>query len=361
MATLKVTGASKAYAGRSALAPVDLTVEDGEFCSLLGPSGSGKSTLLRIIAGLTLPDQGRVELGGRDISNLDASKRNIGFVFQSYALFPHMSVGSNVAFGLHKSHLSRAGVRDAVREVLELVGLDHLASRRPAQLSGGQQQRVALARALVTKPDILLLDEPLSALDRKIRGDLQRELKRLHLETGMTTIMVTHDQDEATGLSTNIVMLDQGEVQQNGTPRQLIESPANKFVADFLGAERLGAGEVVSDDAGRAINIGGVRLRHPAVGLDDGQRADVMVIAEEVVLGKPSGSHDELAGIVDRIEISGRMARIEVRIGNLMVPAVMPAREAFRFTESAPVSVMIDPRHLHVFAQARAHCDRGAA
>ena len=240
MAELTIQGVSKSFNGIQVLQPLDLRVGDGRFCAMLGSSGSGKSTLLRIIAGLEEPDTGMVQVGTRDVSRLSVEKRNIGFVFQNYALFPHLSVLANVMYGLRARRTPRGVARKKAEEMLGLVGLGHFGDRSPARLSGGQQQRVALARALVTSPDILLLDEPLSALDRKIRGEMQRELKRIHKETGLTTIMVTHDQEEAIDLGDQVLMLDHGVVQQDDSPEALYRAPGNRFVAQFLGGQSLG-------------------------------------------------------------------------------------------------------------------------
>ena len=230
-----IRSVSKRYADVVALNDVSIEVAAGEFCTLLGASGSGKTTLLKVIAGFEAHDAGKVEVNGHEISATPVADRNIGMVFQNYALFPHMSVFRNVAFGLEMRKLSRAEISRRVSEALDLVSLGEFAERFPAELSGGQQQRVALARALVINPDILLMDEPLGALDKNLRQSIQRQLKALHREVGATIIYVTHDQDEALHLSDRIVILDKGQVVQSGPPEALYFNPVNKFVAGFLG------------------------------------------------------------------------------------------------------------------------------
>ena len=233
--SVTIRNLTKAYADVVALDDVGLEIAPGEFCTLLGASGSGKTTLLKVIAGFEPHDQGQVEIGGRDVSGMPVASRNIGMVFQSYALFPHMSVHRNVAFGLEMRRLPADEISRRVAEALDLVRLTDLGGRLPSELSGGQQQRVALARALVIEPDILLMDEPLGALDKNLRQSIQEELKELHRQVGATIVYVTHDQEEALHLSDRIVILDQGRVVQAGTARELYFAPSNPFVAGFLG------------------------------------------------------------------------------------------------------------------------------
>ena len=235
MSTIELQGISKHYGALKAVDQLDLQVAQGELVTILGPSGSGKTTLLTLIAGLLPPSSGRIILGGRDVTWLSAAQRNIGLVFQSYALFPHMSVFDNIAFPLKVRKQSRATIRQRVKDALQLVRLADFGDRRPSQLSGGQQQRVALARAFVFEPDILLLDEPLGALDRKLREEVQVELRQLQRSLGITTLLVTHDQEEALSLSDRIVVLNDGFVQQIGPPEDVYRAPSNGFVADFLG------------------------------------------------------------------------------------------------------------------------------
>ena len=232
---VSIRDVSKSYADVSALRDVNIDISAGEFCTLLGASGSGKTTLLKAIAGFEPHDTGQIKIGERDVDGMPVAERNIGMVFQSYALFPHMSVSQNVAFGLDMRHVPKAENIQRVDDVLNLVGLSELGDRLPGELSGGQQQRVALARALVIEPDILLMDEPLGALDKKLRLSIQLQLKQLHQALGATIVYVTHDQEEAMHLSDRIVILDKGKVVQIGTPQELYSKPKNKFVAGFLG------------------------------------------------------------------------------------------------------------------------------
>jgi sulfate transport system ATP-binding protein len=236
---IRLQGISKRFGAYPALRNVDLDVRDGEFLALLGPSGSGKTTLLRIIAGLAFPDQGSVHFNGEDVTGLKVADRKVGFVFQHYALFKHMTVEENVGFGLsvRKRHQrpSKAQIRARARELLDLVQLDGLADRYPGQLSGGQQQRVALARALAVEPQLLLLDEPFGALDAKVRKTLRRWLRELHKRMGLTSIFVTHDQEEALELADRVVVMDHGVIEQIGTPEQVYMEPATPFVSDFVG------------------------------------------------------------------------------------------------------------------------------
>ncbi|MDG1016699.1 MAG: ABC transporter ATP-binding protein [Woeseiaceae bacterium] len=233
--TLTIKNLEKSFNDVMALNDISLEVQEGEFCSLLGASGSGKTTLLRVIAGFESPDKGSLEINGRNLNSLPIANRNIGMVFQNYALFPHMSVRENVAFGLEMQKLKKIDINTRVNEALQLVELTNEATRFPNQLSGGQQQRVALARAIVIKPSLLLMDEPLGALDKNLRKEMQAQIKELHKNINATIIYVTHDQEEAMYLSDRIVLLDQGKIIQSGTCKELYSSPKNRMVANFLG------------------------------------------------------------------------------------------------------------------------------
>src|SRR5580765_2268281 len=235
MARLQLTGLTKTYGDFRAVAGVDLDIGQGELVVLLGPSGCGKTTTLRMIAGFVVPSAGEIHLGGRNITRRPPWKRNTGLVFQSYALFPHLSATENIAFGLRMRNLGQAQIAAKVAEVLRLVRLEGLGDRLPRELSGGQQQRVALARALVIEPDILLLDEPLSNLDAKLRAEVRVEIRELQRKLGLTTVMVTHDQEEALTMADRLVVMSNGQVQQVGSQRELYEHPANTFVAGFVG------------------------------------------------------------------------------------------------------------------------------
>ena len=236
---VRVTGLHKRYGDVTALAATDLTVRPGEFFTLLGPSGSGKTTLLRLIAGFERPDGGRIELAGRDVTGVPPFARDVNTVFQDYALFPHMTIAENIEYGLKVRHVGKQARRDRVARVLEMVQLGGLGERKPAQLSGGQRQRVALARAIVNEPQVLLLDEPLGALDLKLRQHMQRELLRIQREVGITFIYVTHDQEEALTMSDRIAVLNLGRIEQVGPPVEVYEQPKTAFVADFIGVSNL--------------------------------------------------------------------------------------------------------------------------
>lgn len=233
---IRVEGVSKRYGKNTVLNHIDLDIREGEFVCLLGPSGCGKSTLLRLIAGLDTPTEGKIMLKGKDATYLPASKRNFGIMFQSYALFPNLTAFENVAYGLRNQKLANKAINEVVNRYFSMVGLLEAKDRYPAQLSGGEQQRVALARALATNPSFLLLDEPLSALDAKVRIKLRREICRIQRELALTTIMVTHDQDEALTMADRIIVMNRAQVMQSGTPQEIYNSPQSRFVADFIGA-----------------------------------------------------------------------------------------------------------------------------
>lgn len=250
MATVEITGVSKSYGTARALDNVSLTIRDGEFFGLLGPSGGGKTTLLRAIAGFVLPDAGTITVDGRPIQNVPVNKRDIGLMFQNYALFPHLTVAENLGFALSVRHRPKAEIDARVDELLSLVRLQGFGARKPAQLSGGQQQRVALARALASSPRVLLLDEPLGALDKNLREEMQIELKEIQREVGITTIFVTHDQEEALTLSDRIAIMRAGTVEQVGAPRAIYERPDTAFAARFLGAANFFTGMVEGASGG---------------------------------------------------------------------------------------------------------------
>ena len=259
MSSLDVVGISKAYGTRRVLRDVSFHVEGG-FYALLGPSGSGKTTILRMVAGFVSPDSGTISIDGEDVSMVHPYQRDIGFVFQHYALFPHMTVFRNVAFGLRIRKLSKQEISERVLAGLELAKITHLANQRPQNLSGGEQQRVAVARALVTRPRLLLLDEPLSALDRMIRNSMRAELKRIQRQTGITTLIVTHDQEEALDLADELLVLDEGRVRQIGPPDTVYKQPVDPFVASFMGSTNIFEAFLVRDSGGWLLDISGRRV-----------------------------------------------------------------------------------------------------
>jgi spermidine/putrescine ABC transporter ATP-binding subunit len=253
MTAVELKKICKRFGSFEAVKEVDLRISDGAFVSLLGPSGCGKTTILRMIAGLETPSGGDILVKGRTVTDVPVHKRNIGLVFQNYALFPHKTIFDNVAFGLRYRNFSRDQIRAKVEQACELVRLPNVGQRLPSQLSGGQQQRIALARAIVIKPDVLLLDEPLSALDASLRANMRTEIRRLQRDLGITAIFVTHDQEEALSMSDDIVVLDQGSIQQVGTPQQVYRYPSTRFVAQFLGQANVVPGRYVGNHDGYGI------------------------------------------------------------------------------------------------------------
>jgi len=253
-AGIDIIAVTKTYDGNTrAVDAVDMSIQEGEFFSLLGPSGCGKTTTLRMIAGFETPTEGMIEVGGADVTNVPAHKRDMGMVFQNYALFPHRSVGENVAFGLRMRGMDRTTIARKVVDALAQVELVGYEDRRPGQLSGGQQQRVALARAIVIEPRVLLCDEPLGALDKKLRQAMQFELKQLQRKLGLTMVFVTHDQEEALAMSDRIAVMNAGKVEQIGTPSDIYDRPSTRFVADFIGDTNLFRGKVVRNGGGKSV------------------------------------------------------------------------------------------------------------
>ena len=292
---LVLTGVTKRYAEATAVDALDLTVPQGAFFALLGPSGCGKTTTLRMVAGLESPTEGRVMLGEEDITHVKPYKRPVNTVFQNYALFPHLTVADNIAFGLRRR--GRKDTADSVREMLALVELEDFGGRRPSQLSGGQQQRVALARALINRPQVLLLDEPLGALDLKLRRSMQLQLKQIQTEVGLTFVHVTHDQEEAMTMADTVAVMNRGVIEQMGPPEELYEKPRTTFVANFLGQSNLVRGRVV-EHAGSdllTLDLHGAKVRapRPADGKLDG---DVLLgVRPEKVRLLPDGAADGAA------------------------------------------------------------------
>ena len=319
---------TKHFGQVAAVDSIDLDIPSGGFFSLLGPSGCGKTTTLRLIAGFEQPSSGRVLLDGRDMAGTPPSKRPVNTVFQSYALFPHLRVFDNVAFGLRRAHVPRAEIRRRVGEALDLVQLSDLAARKPGQLSGGQQQRVALARALVLRPAVLLLDEPLGALDAKLRRQLQIELKQLQTRVGITFVYVTHDQEEALTMSDRIAVINRGRIEQAASPRDLYEEPANAFVADFLGVSNLmdatangPSGDVTQV---RLANGFSVEVRRG----DISRRGEVkVVIRPERVLLEPAGATgpNRIPGMVTNVVYLGSGIQLAVHLASgQTVTALVP-------------------------------------
>jgi spermidine/putrescine transport system ATP-binding protein len=315
--SIELTSLCKRFGEHTAVDCIDLSVASGEFFSLLGPSGCGKTTTLRLIAGFEQPTSGRILLDGADVSGIPAHKRNVNTVFQSYALFPFLSVFDNVAFGLRYARVTKAELRTRVGDALSLVSMSSFASRRPSQLSGGQQQRVALARALVLNPAVLLLDEPLGALDAKLRRSLKVELKALQERVGITFLYVTHDQEEALTMSDRLAVMDSGRIAQIGTPRQVYEEPADSYVADFLGAANL-MEVLVSERAGSSatLKLGEVALSTSHGCLAAAGEKARAVIRPERVRVEPHGSSGDnrVPALVERVVFLGSGTELILRL-----------------------------------------------
>ena len=279
---IRLEGIVKSFDDTMVLNGIDLSVDENEFVTLLGPSGCGKTTTLRIIAGFEKPDEGRVYFNGKDITDMPANQRPVNTVFQNYALFPHMSVGENIAFSLRVKNKSEDEIRDRVKKALKLVNLKGFENRKIDQLSGGQQQRIAMARAIVNEPKVLLLDEPLGALDLKLRQEMEYELVRLKNELGITFIYITHDQEEALTMSDKVVVMNEGYIQQEGSPQEIYDEPVNAFVADFIGDSNIVSGQMVDE---RVVRIDGVD--YPCIdGTEEGfpprRRVDVVIRPEDI-------------------------------------------------------------------------------
>ena len=301
----------------------NLTVKKGEFVTFLGPSGCGKTTTLRMIAGFDLPTEGQILLNGEDISQLPPNKRPINTVFQRYALFPHLNVYDNIAFGLNLKHLPEHEIREKVRNVLEVVDLEGFEERRISTLSGGQQQRIAIARAIVNEPDILLLDEPLGALDLKMRKEMQLELKAMHDQLGITFIYVTHDQEEALTMSDRIIVMNKGIIQQIGTSKSIYDEPQNAFVADFIGDSNIIDGIMRRDCL---VEIQGVDIPCVDVGFGTNELVDVVIRPEDLVVTEPEQGF--LKGMVVSVIFKGAVYEIKVQVGDYewMIESVNPAQ-----------------------------------
>ena len=310
MARLELVRLSKRYGDHYAVKSVNLEVSDGEFVVLLGPSGCGKTTTLRMVAGFVEPSGGSARIGGVDITYLRPWRRNTGMVFQSYALFPHMSVAENVAFGLEMRRLAKAEIAARAKEALRLVRLEAYAERLPRQLSGGQQQRVALARALAIRPDVLLLDEPLSNLDAKLREEVRIEIRELQRQLGLTTIMVTHDQEEALTVADRLVVMADGEIRQIGSQRDLYERPADRFVAGFVGRSTFLDGRVTAP--GEFESAGGLRLKCRTDGALG--PAALALRPERLTLDAAGGLDNRLPGRVEFVSYLGAVLELHVRL-----------------------------------------------
>jgi putative spermidine/putrescine transport system ATP-binding protein len=332
MSSVRLQSVSKSFGDHRAVSDFTLEIADGEFLVLLGPSGCGKTTTLRMIAGFVEPSAGRILFGNRDVTDLPPYHRNTGLVFQGYALFPHLSVFENVAFGLRTRKLDRAMIERRAREALRLVRLDAHAERMPRQLSGGQQQRVALARALAIEPEILLLDEPLSNLDAKLREEVRVEIRQLQRRLGLTTVMVTHDQEEALSVADRLVVMSNGEIQQIGTQRELYNAPANQFVANFIGRTNFFAGTISAPR--RFKTESGLEI---AIAPSAAEGRLLSIRPERVRLGNANGSANSFAGMVEFVSYLGATTEYVVRL--VSGDAVAVQMHNARPDDAAPLAV----------------------
>ncbi|PUA16374.1 ABC transporter ATP-binding protein [Glaciimonas sp. PCH181] len=314
VARLETIGLSKRYQDVTALSPTDLQVQDGEFLTLLGPSGSGKTTLLQIIAGLVEPSDGKLLIDGKDATRKAAGERGIGMVFQSYALFPHMTVWDNVAYPLRMRKEGKAAMNSAVKEALEMVQMSAYAHRLPRELSGGQQQRIALARCFVYKPSVILLDEPLGALDKKLREHMQSEIRRLHKDLGATFIYVTHDQEEALNLSDRICLMNQSKIEQIGTPQSMYDQPATVFSAQFIGYSNLLKGTLEQGENGLDTLRNG-RFALPVMPQEAGQPGTRTLVVRPENAQLANAESAFLRGCVNEVVFAGSDIRVLIDIG----------------------------------------------
>ncbi|MGV1756143.1 ABC transporter ATP-binding protein [Rhizobium sp. P44RR-XXIV] len=346
MAFLELTHIKKSFGDIHVVHDFNMQIEKGEFISFLGPSGCGKTTVLRMIAGFETPTAGSLTINGKDQRALKPNQRNIGMVFQAYALFPNMTVHDNVAFGLKVAGMAKPEIDKRVKEMLALIKLDHLAGRFPYQMSGGQQQRVALARAIAVKPQVLLLDEPLSALDAKIRVSLREEIRAIQQQLGITTVFVTHDQEEALSISDRIVVMNAGRADQIGTPFEIYNTPATRFVASFVGTLNLIEGKVVDPDSNRIL-IGdqGVTLKQSVTAYKPGDTVSLALRPEAGSLAESAKGDTALTGEVSSAHFLGSVIRTRMNVaGNTisfdmfnspgMLPPSVGEKVTLRFASS---------------------------
>ncbi len=342
---IRVTEVTKKYSAFTALDRVSVDVPEGALLALLGPSGSGKTTLLRVIAGLEQPDSGSVRHSDADVTRRAVKDRNFGFVFQHYALFKHMTVFENVAFGLRVRHWKNPAVTERVKELLHLVRLEALAERYPAQLSGGQRQRIALARALAPRPDVLLLDEPFGALDARVRAELRQWLRKLHNEVPVTTIFVTHDQEEAFEVADRVVVMNAGRIEQDGTPDDVFEHPANEFVMDFLGQVNVFHGRVHNGTA----TIGGLEIAVPGSRVSGDTK--VFVRPHELDLQTAPNGTPSLPAVVLHVTPAGSVTRVLVSVvaNGMELTVELPPDRSAELKLKKGDTVFVAPRKVRVF------------
>jgi sulfate/thiosulfate transport system ATP-binding protein len=347
--SIEVRNVSKMFGRHPALRDVSLTVNSGELLALLGPSGSGKTTLLRVVAGLEAPDAGTVHFDGDDATERSATDRRVGFVFQHYALFRHLTVFENVAFGLRvrprRHRPPEVEIRRKVNELLALVQLDYLGDRYPSQLSGGQRQRVALARALAVEPKVLLLDEPFGALDARVRQELRRWLRRLHSQIHVTSVFVTHDQEEALELADRVVVMNEGRIEQDGTPDAVVEHPATPFVMTFVGEVNIFHGRVQD---GKAV-LGSLAIDYPGHTSAEAKKAVGYARPHELELSR-NGTAEGLPATVRDVRVSGALVKIELVDGSEGVIQVTLGRDQYEQLHlAAGDQVFVKPKRMQVF------------
>ncbi len=345
MARVELVDIRKSFGAVHAVKEASVVFEEGSFTTLLGPSGCGKTTILRMVSGLETPTSGDILIGGKRINDVPIHKRNLGLVFQNYALFPHRTIGENIAFGLKYRDVPKAEVAQKVKTALDIVRLPGVEDRYPSQLSGGQQQRVALARAIVIEPDVLLLDEPLSALDANLREDMRVELKSIQDRIGVTSIFVTHDQSEALAMSDKIIVMSAGRIEQIGTPEEVYNTPASEFVAGFLGAANLLLAQVVGRGGDHVVletpEFGRTRVPSShATTLEQNSKAKLMVRAEKLTLG-PKGQ-EGVEAVVEAVDYQGQLARYFVRVGATQLQA-MNMIDGKPFAEGETVALAMNP------------------
>ena len=348
---LELDAVSKSFGARLAVDEVSLRVDHGEFVAIVGPSGSGKTTVLRLVAGFESPDSGTVRIDGRDVTALPAERRDVSTVFQSYALFPHLSVLDNVAYGPRVHGLPRRERQRRAEELLELVRLPDVAGRRPGELSGGQQQRVALARALANRPSVLLFDEPLGALDRALRDELQLELRRVQRELGSTFVYVTHDQDEAFGMADRLAVMRDGRFVQVGTPSDVYDRPVDAWVATFVGDGNVVPGVFVGHDGGTAAadtDLGRLRSAMPAGRLAPGERIVAIARPERTEFRTDRDGETGIPAVLEDVVALGPRSRLTARTagGARFVSLVARERLPESVTRGDPVRVVLDPASL---------------
>ena len=359
MSAISIRNIHKSFGPVQAVRDCSLSIAQGEFAAILGPSGCGKTTLLRLLGGFLTPDQGTIIMGGRDLAQLPPFRRNIGFVFQSYGLFPHLTVAENLAFGLKMRGKYKVDGAKRVRRFLEMVHLSDAHDRMPHQLSGGQQQRVALARALVIEPDLLLLDEPLGALDRKLREAMQVELRALQRSVQVTALLVTHDQEEALTMADRIVVMNGGRIEQVGTPWEIYETPRTRFVADFVGASNCldgWLGTQCAPGGGAIFEVAGLTFEiRSAMPAGAPQRRSAVIRPEKIIVdadGTSTAHTNTFCGVVTKAIYQGSSTRLEVTVGSTSLVATLTSRgpEAAPngIQPGQPVTVTIDPSSIRL-------------